>query len=161
MNEISNEVDPEQFVGEPPAVGEPGELVMLGAVAKLLLGAAALGDVDQHPPELDATAVDRAAHGTLVAHPEHPPVGGEDPVLDRERLERLRAALLRGLQPLAIAFRHAHLNHDGVTRRKVGNVLLQLLLFYLVYYPGHTCILCHSRSVAVARNHTILRILRI
>src|SRR5688572_18286673 len=63
-----------------------------------------------------------------------------------------------GLQPLAIAFRHPHLHHHGVARRKVGNVLLQLLLFYLVDNPGHTYILCHSRSVAVARNHTILRI---
>jgi hypothetical protein len=34
-----------------------------------------------------------------------------------------------GLKPLAIAFRHAHLDYDGVTRRKVGNVLFQLLLF--------------------------------
>src|SRR5688572_22803115 len=34
-----------------------------------------------------------------------------------------------GLQPLAIAFRHAYLHDDGVARRKVGNVLFQLLLF--------------------------------
>src|SRR6188508_3262865 len=42
-----------------------------------------------------------------------------------------------GLQPLAIAFRHAYLHDDGIARRKVGNVLLQLLLFYLVDQPGH------------------------
>src|SRR5262245_59061101 len=34
-----------------------------------------------------------------------------------------------GLQSFAIAFRHAYLHDDCVARRKVGNVLLQLLLF--------------------------------
>src|SRR5688572_22443123 len=42
-----------------------------------------------------------------------------------------------GLESLAIAFRHAHLHDHGVPGCKVGDVLLELLLFDLVDNLGH------------------------
>ena len=79
---------------------------MVGQVAELLLGVAAVGDVGEHALHPHRPAVGRAAERALVTDPDGPPVAGDHPVLDRERLERLGAARLLERDPVAIVGVH-------------------------------------------------------
>ena len=90
-----------ELVAEPAPVGEPGELVVVGRG----------GGAPPRPARRSVMSVStpstrtgrgrrrRAAERALVADPDGAPVAGDHPVLDRERLERLRAAGLLERRP--------------------------------------------------------------
>ena len=75
---------------------------MVGAVAELLLGGPALGDIDQHPFDQHLAVIGRPPVGALVADPDDAPVAGDHPVFDRERGEGVDAELFLGFEPVAV-----------------------------------------------------------
>src|SRR5687768_3980790 len=95
---------PPELELEPPPVGEAGQPVVVGVMAKLLLERLALGDLREQALEDRARRAVRRSVGDdrLVAHPEHLPVASDHAVLDAESVAALLASLLLGLDAIAV-----------------------------------------------------------
>ena len=89
-------------VGEERPVREPGQRVVEGLVAELLLGLPARGDVEEVSLEDRLAAVRVVDDARLVVNPHDASVPGVKAVLDVERLARCVRSLVRGEHSLAI-----------------------------------------------------------
>ena len=103
-------------VGEERAVREAGERIVERLVAKLVLGLAPVGDVEEVALPGDLVAVGVPGHHRPVPEPDRAPVLRDQPVLDRQRRAQSMRLGMREQHPVAVV-RMERLDEERRIRR--------------------------------------------